>query len=396
MSSPQVPSPDRREEYQRQFTVAAGALAAAISTGVTDGGEVISHLLATVAANLGGMHAITQARPGSWEASYVDQMLQSTVGYDGDYLLEYRTHPIEVVESIDLVLFGADLLDVYDESLILIDTVEGDACNAGDEAANQRFEEAERLLDELRAVDYATYRQQYERNIRAAADELVRTRHLPADIPVRVRWVSWAQSEQTTRAREEWGTVEHQLYEQADAATPLPGFDTRIDWSKGKPVDQLHAAGRLPHQRIPQLAHYTDSAETPLRNQPPSPDRTTPMPETTSSVTSAAVPLSPRSGRCVTGAHDTCTGRCAGVECTCRCHHGDQSHASGPAPRWRPRSIWCATARHDDCTTSTFANACGCSCHDSGTVTRNQPRSGPAVPALATAAARSGEEGDDA
>lgn len=261
MNSPKVPSPDRREEYQRQFTAAADALAAAIDTGVTDGGEVISHLLATVAANLGGMHALTQARPGSWEADGVNQLLRSTVGYDGDYLLAYRTRPIEVVECVDLVLFDADLRDVYDASWILIDAVEGDVCNAGDEAANQRYEEAERLLGELRDADYATYRQRYERTIRAAADELVRTRHLPADIPVRVRWVPWAQYEQTTRAREEWGTVEHELYEQADAATLRPGFDTRIDWSKGAPVDQLRAAGRLPHQRIPQLAHYTDPTE---------------------------------------------------------------------------------------------------------------------------------------
>ena len=54
----------RVSEYRRQVIAAAKALAAAIRTEVADGGEVVSHLLATVAANLGGMHKLTEKRPG--------------------------------------------------------------------------------------------------------------------------------------------------------------------------------------------------------------------------------------------------------------------------------------------------------------------------------------------
>jgi hypothetical protein len=124
-----------RAVCEAQLRTAAYAVVAAIRAGVTDGAETISQLLATVAANLGGMHALTAARPGSWEADYVDRFLASTVGADGEWLLQYRTAPIEVVECLEAALgeLGVDWL--YDDSYILVDEAEAGACNSDDAQA---------------------------------------------------------------------------------------------------------------------------------------------------------------------------------------------------------------------------------------------------------------------
>jgi hypothetical protein len=42
--------------------------------------------LANAAARLGSSDALTAARPGSWEASLVDQLVKGTVGYDDELL----------------------------------------------------------------------------------------------------------------------------------------------------------------------------------------------------------------------------------------------------------------------------------------------------------------------
>ena len=46
----------------------------------------LAAVLAEVAARTGGSDALTAGRPGSWEASLVDQLVKGTVGYDDEYL----------------------------------------------------------------------------------------------------------------------------------------------------------------------------------------------------------------------------------------------------------------------------------------------------------------------
>lgn len=255
-----------REVYERQLRVAAGALAAAIRGGFTDGGETISHLLATVAANLGGMHTLTAARPGSWEAHYVDRFLASTVGPDGEWLLAYRTAPIEVVECVDAVMADLDIAWLYDESYDLVDAAEYDAADSDEapaDAARQRVARAEELLHRLQDRDYAAYKAAFEQRVRCAGDELRRTRQLPESIEVRVRWVEWADRAQATGAQQAqgaWGTVECELWEAAREQTPPPGFTEPLAEIHGPrtPGEILRETGRMPHQRIPELAHYTE------------------------------------------------------------------------------------------------------------------------------------------
>jgi hypothetical protein len=46
----------------------------------------LAAVLARVAARKGSSDALTAGRPGSWEASLVDQLVKGTVGYDDEYL----------------------------------------------------------------------------------------------------------------------------------------------------------------------------------------------------------------------------------------------------------------------------------------------------------------------
>lgn len=46
----------------------------------------LAAVLADVAGQLGSSDALIEGRPGSWEASSVDQLVKGTVGYNDEYL----------------------------------------------------------------------------------------------------------------------------------------------------------------------------------------------------------------------------------------------------------------------------------------------------------------------
>jgi hypothetical protein len=50
----------------------------------------LAAVLATVAAELGSSDTLTAGRPGSWEASLIDQLVKGTVGYGDEDLAHYR------------------------------------------------------------------------------------------------------------------------------------------------------------------------------------------------------------------------------------------------------------------------------------------------------------------
>jgi len=51
-----------------------------------DFGGWLASVLAQVAGMLGSSDALTAGRPGSWEASLVDELVKGTVGFGDDYL----------------------------------------------------------------------------------------------------------------------------------------------------------------------------------------------------------------------------------------------------------------------------------------------------------------------
>lgn len=80
-----VPKPARPDYIERAVLVVGEAVRAEL-----DFGGWLAHVLATVAAGLGSSDALTAGRPGSWEASLVDQLVKGTVGYGDEALAEYR------------------------------------------------------------------------------------------------------------------------------------------------------------------------------------------------------------------------------------------------------------------------------------------------------------------
>lgn len=81
-----------------------------------DFGEIACHVIAAVAANLGGAEDLLAGRPGSWEASHVRDIVSSTAGDDPEDLLRYRTDPIRVVVDIDTIFDDLGLRALYEEA----------------------------------------------------------------------------------------------------------------------------------------------------------------------------------------------------------------------------------------------------------------------------------------
>lgn len=78
-----------------------------------DFAEIACHVLASVAANVGGVETLLAGRPGSWEADLVRQVVTSTVGHDESELWRWRTEPVRVaVDDAELLAteMGLDAL----------------------------------------------------------------------------------------------------------------------------------------------------------------------------------------------------------------------------------------------------------------------------------------------
>jgi hypothetical protein len=79
------------------YTARAAAAITEAAREVHDFGGWLAHVLATAAGELGSTDALTYGRPGSWEASLVDQLVKGTVGYNDEHLQlpEWRTRAPE-------------------------------------------------------------------------------------------------------------------------------------------------------------------------------------------------------------------------------------------------------------------------------------------------------------
>jgi hypothetical protein len=228
-----------------------------------DGAEFIAHLLATVAANLGSSDALVAARPGSWEAAGVEGLLRSTVGYNDEYLLTYRTEPIEVVVNVVYELDDLGLFEIYEASINHI----GRALfgprwsQSRGQLTIEELEQIETIEEQLAELEQRN-RAEYQQRFAATIHE--RFQHLRDDAPdqypdhltLTVRFADHTSDH--TELTDGWSTaLESQLYQYAREHTPLPGSDAAPDWSIGHSrATALLAAGHWPHLRIPALAHY--------------------------------------------------------------------------------------------------------------------------------------------
>lgn len=235
-----------------------------------DGGEFITHLLATVAANLGSTDALTAGRPGSWEAAGVSDLLRSTVGHDDEYLLSFRTEPIEIVVNSIYELDDLGMFETYEASIDHIGQVLfGDRWSPSRDRLTpdqlEQIEDIEEQLVELEKHDRAEYQQRFTATVRARFEQL-RTEdpgRYPAHLTVTVRFAD--DNAINDDLADGWGgDLASHLYQHARETTPLPGSDTAPDWAAGqRHADTLLATGHWPHLRIPTLAHYDTPPTTP-------------------------------------------------------------------------------------------------------------------------------------
>src|SRR6266545_2832384 len=156
-----------------------------------DFAEFVTHAVAGAAANLGGIEHVLAGRPGSWEADKVRDMLHSTVGYDEQYLDEYRTEPVVVRVHVDDILNELGLWKLYDEAhdeldrrhdTIGIPTASGvpgdpafeaalaalEPATAEQEAASDAVEELHERLDAQQRHESADYGDAFKANIMRA------------------------------------------------------------------------------------------------------------------------------------------------------------------------------------------------------------------------------------
>jgi len=235
-----------------------------------DGAEFIAHLIATVAANLGSSDAVTAARSGSWEAAGVQDLLRSTVGYDDEYLLTYRTEPVEIVVNSVYELDDLGMFETYEASTSHIGRgLFGDRWTQPRDRLTldelEQIEDIEELLVELEKSDRAEYQQRFAATVQARFEQL-RTdepHRYPEHLKVTVRFTDGTDSS-TDDLTGGWGSdLASLLYQHARETTPLTGTDNAPDWTAGqRHADTILAAGHWPHLRIPALAHYATPTDT--------------------------------------------------------------------------------------------------------------------------------------
>jgi hypothetical protein len=139
--------------------------------------EIIARVLTAVAANIGGLEPMLSARPGSWQAHYIRQLVAGTA--PGDELLTHRTAPVRL--NLDLAGLFAETgqAAAFESEWSVAEFAVRDAVTP--EEAEEACSFAA-TLEALYKSDQEAYRAAYEAAVRA---ELAQ-RGLPPEIPVEV------------------------------------------------------------------------------------------------------------------------------------------------------------------------------------------------------------------
>jgi hypothetical protein len=270
---------------RRERTIGAGTPNEHIEP--VDFGEIACHVITAVAANVGGVEVLLSGRPGSWEADYVRQIVQSTAGDDDTELLRYRTEPVRIEFDAEEAFDDFGLTGLYERDVDELATRSAAADDALFEAyvtAEERarieeipaattnvigtdddalFERSKPLMEEAQAIveaitqravaaddplaaaltaaetaeetarelweqDQAAYREAYTAAIRQALTD----RGLTVEVEV-----------VEARGELEWDPLIDELHEHARKNAPLPMTGAAPDWTSGTPADALHRAG---------------------------------------------------------------------------------------------------------------------------------------------------------
>uniref|UniRef100_UPI003F498D12 hypothetical protein n=1 Tax=Promicromonospora sp. CA-289581 TaxID=3240013 RepID=UPI003F498D12 len=142
-----------------------------------DFGEIVSRVLTTVAANVGGLDPLLSGSASTWSSRYIRQIVAGT--WPVDALLSQRTAPVRLHLDVAGYFLEFGQAGAFEEEFSVVQVAVRDAVTP------EEAEEARQLAGALSALyeaDKETYRAAYERAVR---DELT-TRGLPADVPVEV------------------------------------------------------------------------------------------------------------------------------------------------------------------------------------------------------------------
>ncbi len=262
-----------------------------------DAGEILCHVVTAVAANLGGVDQLLAGRPGSWEANYIRQIVESTAGSAETELLRWRTEPIRLELDVEDVLLDMGIYDLYDTGAaeagdaheaarsavfeaaadpaelaraheleaalsgvlgtirdadeMARDAARWQECNVLYDTVWQRAEAvggplldaaaaAQRLvdrIDELWEADKLAYRDAYA----AAARQLLVDRGLDT---LAVELVDPQPSDLWL-----WDELTEDLHDHARKTAALPMTGAAPDWTDGTPADALRRAGRTYTER---------------------------------------------------------------------------------------------------------------------------------------------------
>jgi hypothetical protein len=187
-------------------------------------------------------------------------MLQSTVGYDEDYLLEYRTEPLTVVVSVDNLLTDLGFAELFDQAHDELDRREEAVCAITDtgepvpavtdlpadqQAALEEVNHLGEAIDRLRGQDWAAYGAAFKSNVLQVAGEMLPGLAVPVVVEVHLDW-----HDDEDSSVPPWGTA-FTVWERARDLTPLPGSGIPLqDYPDGDLRQIERDAGRDPLSRL--------------------------------------------------------------------------------------------------------------------------------------------------
>ena len=227
---------DYLDEHRHLWDSAVTTLTAAVrlthpTNGPADFGDFLASALAAVAGNVGSLERVTAGRPGSWEASTIQDLLEGAVGFEPDALMANRTEPVIVRLNVPQLVnerraeappewgVPAD----YPEAL---DAMPGPGTPDREptETEEASYEEAATQLHEHYVESFEDYARQFRD---AVAEDVLRRPQLTA--PVEVRAVTdpdatWWRDEDTKNS-DEWNEqddIARQLWASVVARIGLP------------------------------------------------------------------------------------------------------------------------------------------------------------------------------
>jgi hypothetical protein len=235
-------APSEPTEYQAAREAARNAAVEALTAaarlehpqfGQLDFAEFAAGVLASVAANVGGVGRVLAGRPGSWEAAKLGDLLYSTVGYAEEGLARHRTEPVVIPLNVHGVMAehatGPDYLTPYERELEAVD--QRYAAMSEEEYDEEAWvaEEAEKAtVDEKWTTRYQAYAQAFTA---AVAAEAARIEDLRVPVTVEANTDPDGGSVELPEpgTADEVDPLAWRLWEAARRAVPLPGSDSDGD-----------------------------------------------------------------------------------------------------------------------------------------------------------------------